>query len=78
MLNFQGGTKRWRQRSGQREFRQHSESLRQVQRAGELLRVWRMGSLEGCPGDQARWELGPGLQGLECFVYMLAVGLGSC
>lgn len=76
-LNSEGGSKGWRQRSGQREFRQCSESMGQVQRAGELLRVWRAGFLEGCRGDRAAWELGPGLQGQECHVYMLAVGLGG-
>lgn len=65
------------ERSGQREFGQCSESVGQVQRAGELLRVWRAGFLEGCQGDRAAWELGPGLQGRECHVHMLAVGLGS-
>lgn len=37
MLNSEGTTKGCRQRSGQKEFRQPSESLGQVQRAGELL-----------------------------------------
>lgn len=39
MLNSEGGTEGCRQRSGQKEFRQQSESVWQVQRAGELLGV---------------------------------------